>query len=44
MLEPGKSFEEHIIVHMGMLRKFPVKIIWKDVDGEQYEKEQIISF
>jgi hypothetical protein len=44
VLEPGKSFEEHIIVHMGMPHKFSVKTIWKDADGEQYEKEQIVSF
>jgi hypothetical protein len=44
VLEPGKNFEEHIIVHMGIPHKFSVKTTWKDSNGELYEKEQIVSF
>jgi len=44
LLEPGKNFEEHMIVHMGMPHKFSVKTIWKDPNGESHEKEQIVSF
>ena len=44
ILESGKSFEEHIIVHMGMPHKFSVKTIWKDVKGESHEKDQIVTF
>lgn len=44
VLEPGKSFEEHIIVHLGLPPKFSVKTTWKDSSGERYEKEQFVSF
>lgn len=44
ILEAGKSFEEHIVYYMGMPSKLNVKTMWKDANGEQYEKEQIVSF
>ena len=44
ILEAGKSFEEHIVYYMGMPSKLTVKTMWKDANGEQYEKEQIVSF
>ena len=44
ILEAGKSFEEHIIYYMGMPSKITVKTVWKDANGELYEKEQIVSF
>jgi len=44
ILEAGKSFEEHIVYFMGMPSKLTVKTMWEDADGEQYEKEQIVSF
>ena len=44
ILESGKSFEEHIIRYMGMPSKLTIKTVWKDVNGELHEKEQIVSF
>ncbi len=44
ILEAGKSFEEHIVYSMGTPSKLTVKTMWEDADGEQYEKEQIVSF
>jgi len=42
-LEPGKSFEERVIVHDGTPNKFKVTIIWKDMQGNPYSKEQIVT-
>ena len=44
ILEAGKSFEEHIIYCAGMPSKLKVKTTWKDINGENYEKEQIVTF
>jgi hypothetical protein len=44
ILEAGKSFEEHIVYYMGMPSKLTVKTMWKDANGEQYEKEQLVTF
>jgi len=44
ILEPGKSFEEHISHYMGMPTKLTVKTVWKEANGELCEKEQIVSF
>lgn len=43
VLESGKSYEEHVLVHMGTPRKFTVSTIWKDVDDIEHSKEQIVS-
>ncbi|MEC0183123.1 hypothetical protein P4H61_16680 [Paenibacillus peoriae] len=42
-LEPGKSFEENIVVHMGTPRKFKVITKWEDIQGESHSKEQIVT-
>lgn len=44
VLEPGQSFEEHVIVYMGSPRKFPLNITWKDEIGNKIVKDQIVSF
>lgn len=44
VLEPGKSFEEHIIVYNGIPRKFTMKTTWKDSNGVAHDKEQIVTF
>ena len=42
-LEPGKSFEEIVIVHFENSEKFKVITTWNNRDGNQYFKEQIVS-
>lgn len=42
-LEPGKNFEEHVLVHMGTPRKFTITTTWKDEQGTKYSKEQILT-
>lgn len=42
-LESGKSFEEYVMVHSGTPRKFKVTTIWKDKEGTEYSKEQIVT-
>lgn len=42
-LESGKSFEEHVLVHMGTPSKFKVTTIWKDKEGTKYSKEQLVT-
>ncbi|MEH6986577.1 MULTISPECIES: hypothetical protein [Bacillales] len=42
-LEPGKSFEEHVIVHMGTPRKFTITTTWEGEKGTKYSKEQILT-
>jgi len=44
VLEPGKSFEESVIYYNGMPPKFTVKTTWKNANGKQYEKEQLVTF
>ena len=44
VLEAGKSFEEYITFYYGTPPKFTVKTTWKNVSGEQYEKEQWVTF
>lgn len=44
VLEAGKSFEEYITFYYGTPPKFTVKTTWKNVSGEQYEKEQLVTF
>jgi len=44
VLEPGKSFEEHIVYYNGVPSKFTVKTIWKNKNGDQQEKELLVSF
>jgi hypothetical protein len=43
MLEPGKSFEEHVVVYMGMPNKFRVKTMWSNNEGNQFKKEQFVT-
>lgn len=40
-LEPGNSFEENVIVHMGSARKFKINITWEDEQGNTGSNEQI---
>ena len=40
-LEPGDSFEEHVVVHMQSSRKFKVICSWEDENGEKNSNEQI---
>lgn len=40
-LEPGNSFEENVIVHMGSSRKFKINITWEDEQGNKGSNEQI---
>lgn len=42
-LEPGKNFEEHVIIHSGTPDKFKVTTTWKNKEGEDDFKEQIVS-
>lgn len=42
-LEPGKSFEEHIIIYSGFLDKFIVTTTWSNKEGHEYSKEQMVS-
>jgi hypothetical protein len=42
-LEPGKSFEEHVMVYAGVPRKFIVIITWSDSIGNTFSKEQIVT-
>lgn len=43
-LEPGKSFEEHVMVFSGVPRKFKVVTTWLDSKGNTYSKTQIVTF
>lgn len=40
-LEPGNSFEENVIVHLGSSRKFKINISWEDEKGNIGSNEQI---
>ena len=40
-LEPNKSFEESLMMHMGSARKFKITTTWEDASGEKHEKVQI---
>lgn len=40
-LEPGNSFEENVIIHMGSARKFKINITWEDEQGNKGSNEQI---
>ncbi|PEQ96609.1 hypothetical protein CN481_00245 [Bacillus sp. AFS006103] len=42
-LDPGKSFEEYVMVHSGTPNKFIVTTTWTDKQGESYSKEQIVT-
>lgn len=42
-LEPGKSFEEYVLVHSGTPNKFMVTTTWTDKEGNAYLKEQIVT-
>lgn len=42
-LEPNKSFEENLIVHMGSARKVRITTTWEDKDGEKHEKNQMVG-
>lgn len=42
-LDPGKSFEEHVMVHQGTPNKFKVTTTWEDKQGGSYNKEQILT-
>lgn len=42
-LEPGKSFEEHVLVYMGTPRKFNLTTNWVDNQGNPHSKDQILS-
>jgi hypothetical protein len=42
-LEYGKSFDEHVLVHMGTPSKFIVKTTWTDKQGVLFSKDQIVT-
>ena len=42
-LEPGKNFEEHVILYCGCPDKFQVTTTWINKEGHEYSKEQIVS-
>lgn len=42
-LEPGKGFEEHVIVYSGMPSKFRLTTVWEDSKGIQCSKEQLVT-
>jgi hypothetical protein len=42
-LEPGKSFEEIVLVHSGTPNKFKMTTIWTDKQKNPCSKEQILS-
>jgi hypothetical protein len=42
-LEPGKNFEEIVIVHSGTPSKFKLITTWKDKQGTSYSKEHILT-
>lgn len=42
-LEPGKNFEEHVIVHSGTPNKLKLTTTWEDEEGTRYSKEQILT-
>lgn len=43
VLEPGKSFDEKVIVYAGTPSKFNLKTIWSDNYNDKLEKEQIVT-
>lgn len=43
-LEPGNSFEENVIVHLGSARKFKINITWEDEQGNKGSNEQIRDY
>lgn len=42
-LDPGKSFEEIVFVHMASPRKFNVVTSWKDSEGKTQTKTNLVS-
>ena len=42
-LDPGDSFEEHVIIHMGSQPKFEIITEWQDKEGKQYTNTQLRS-
>lgn len=42
-LEPGKNFEEAVIVYSGSADKFKIITFWEDEDGNKHQKEQMGS-
>lgn len=42
-LAAGKSFEEHLIVHMGTADKFKIVTSWEDASEQEHQKEQMGS-
>lgn len=42
-LDPGKNFEEPVIVYLGSADKFKIITFWEDEDGNKHQKEQMGS-
>ncbi len=42
-LEPNKSFDEIMVMHMGSSNKFAVTTSWQDAQGNSHSKEQTVS-
>lgn len=42
-LDPGKSFEEHVLVYYGTPSKFMLTTTWTDQNDTSYSKDQIVS-
>ena len=43
-LEPGNSFEEHVLIHMGSSHKFKITSQWENEQGEVFTNEQLRSY
>lgn len=42
-LDPGDSFDEHVIIHMGSQSKFEIITEWDDKEGKHYTNTQLRS-
>lgn len=42
-LEPGNSFEEHVVMHGGSSPKFEILSTWEDENGEKFSNKQLRS-
>lgn len=43
-LNPGKSFEEHVLIYVGASPKFKIMSTWENQNGEKFTNEQIESW
>ena len=43
-LDPGESYDESIVVTLGAPQKFKVMTYWKDSEGNEHSRENVISY